>query len=121
MNMANKYLNIGDRVKMIVDSVKLKEKDRMILAGAIAFHLQDYSEQEIVSFCADKDEQWSEEHNKIKDAIFSKLHEMIGLCGHCGERICAGKKSNSYLPALISTDNIIAAIDLALSKLDGGS
>lgn len=44
-----RYLDIGDRVKMILDdkNIKISEHDRMILAGAIAAHMQMYAEQEI--------------------------------------------------------------------------
>ena len=49
-------LDIDDRVKAILDSKSLKnklaERERAILAGAIAIHLNDYAEQELQLFLA---------------------------------------------------------------------
>lgn len=54
---------------------------------------------------------------KIKDAIITELHNNAGLCGHCGKRKCHNKKLNSFLPGSIKTDEIIHAIDVAISKI----
>jgi hypothetical protein len=49
--MSTNYIDIGDRIKMIFESVPKEVKDveelMQFLAGAIAFHLDDYAEQEI--------------------------------------------------------------------------
>lgn len=54
---------------------------------------------------------------QIKDAIITELHVLTGLCGHCGKRRCPGKKSSSFLPGSIKTDEVIHAIDVAISKI----
>jgi hypothetical protein len=52
----------------------------------------------------------SEEETKM--TIAARLHERIGICGHCGERRCHGRSSNSQLPLMISADDVIWALSL---------
>lgn len=53
----------------------------------------------------------------LKDIIITELHNVAGVCAHCGEKDCASKLSNSKLLAYIDTDNILTAIDRAVEKI----
>ena len=48
-------------------------------------------------------------YDDYNQKFFHALHEIVGVCGHCGKRKCAGKASHSILPETISLDNVIAA------------
>lgn len=48
-------------------------------------------------------------HQDFLDRFFHALHELVGICGHCGKKGCAGRKSHSVLPAKIDRESIIAA------------
>lgn len=37
------------------------------------------------------------------------LHELVGICGHCGKKKCPGKQSHSTLPAEIPTTDVMEA------------
>lgn len=49
------------------------------------------------------------------DEFWLALHDRVGVCGHCGTRSCAGRKSNSVLPKILKTRDVQAAIDAALT------
>ena len=51
--------------------------------------------------------------DKIRDAFIDKLHEMVGICGHCGKRKCPGRAQHSRIPETISKWAIIDAINYA--------
>lgn len=53
---------------------------------------------------------------QTKEKILSELHELVGLCGHCGKRSCAGRKTSSFLPANIPYESVIEAINKALNE-----
>lgn len=59
-----------------------------------------------------------DQREKIKDAILTELHELVGICGHCGARACAGRKSQSFLPGSIPYESVIESIELGLRKSD---
>lgn len=52
----------------------------------------------------------------MKEVILTELHELVGLCGHCGKRNCAGRKSQSFLPGEIPYEKVIEAIDKVLAS-----
>ena len=54
---------------------------------------------------------WDRSAHQTKENILSELHELVGLCGHCGKRSCAGRKSSSFLPANIPYESVIEAIN----------
>ncbi len=54
---------------------------------------------------------------RTKEELFSELHNTVGLCRHCGKHLCAGRASNSYLPESISTEDVLQAIEVAISKM----
>lgn len=48
----------------------------------------------------------------IKERIVTRLHERVGICGHCGKKKCAGKNGNSWLPQKMNVEDVLWAIDL---------
>lgn len=56
----------------------------------------------------------------IKEAILIRLHEAVGICGHCGKRRCPQPVA-SQLPAKLNVQDVLDAIDLDdLSAAEGG-
>lgn len=45
--------------------------------------------------------------------FWDKLHDLAGLCGHCGKRTCPQRKAWSGLPATLNLDHVIAAAKAA--------
>lgn len=52
------------------------------------------------------------EAEDAKELIIMRLHERCGICGHCGKKKCAAKSSNSRLPAKMSVEDVLWAINL---------
>ena len=55
-------------------------------------------------------------YHDLKDKIFNKLHDMCGLCGHCGKKKCGGRESHSVLPKTLPTEDVLLAIEQVLKK-----
>lgn len=55
----------------------------------------------------------------MKEAILLELHELAGLCGHCGKRSCGGRHSQSFLPDKIPYEKVVEAIDKAVKREPG--
>lgn len=45
------------------------------------------------------------------EQVLNALHEKLGVCGHCGKRNCASRKSWSKLPVKLDTDKVVSAIE----------
>lgn len=56
------------------------------------------------------------ELEKIKEKIWTELHDKVGICGHCGKKTCHGKSSYSRLPRNIDTDILLEILDDILSE-----
>ena len=60
-------------------------------------------------------EQLAEAQERAEEIVFSALHEVFAVCGHCGKRKCPERKSNSRLP-----DEIFKPVRAALDAATGG-
>ena len=49
------------------------------------------------------------------EKFWAALHESVGRCGHCGNRICEGQKDHSILPDRLKTEDVVAAMRRATS------
>jgi chromosome segregation ATPase len=58
--------------------------------------------------------QLAEAQERAEEIVFSALHEVFAVCGHCGKRKCPERKSNSRLP-----DEIFKPIRAALDAATG--
>jgi hypothetical protein len=54
--------------------------------------------------------------DELKDKIFIELHNLCGLCSHCGKRACHGRASGSVLPEKLPRNDVILAIERAFKK-----
>jgi len=50
--------------------------------------------------------------HQAKEQILNRLHESVGICGHCGKRECPHRRKHSVLPEAITLPEILKAIDL---------
>lgn len=48
----------------------------------------------------------------LRAKILQRLHDIAGLCGHCGKRKCGGRTGHSILPERLKTDDVLAAINV---------
>ena len=48
-------------------------------------------------------------YDQWHERFFTALHAVVGICGHCGKRKCAGRKEHSVLPKILSLDDVVAA------------
>ena len=55
----------------------------------------------------------------LKEKVFTELHNLCGLCGHCGKRKCGGREQHSVLPKSLPTNDVILAIERAFKEVDG--
>lgn len=56
------------------------------------------------------------EEKTVGQKLLDELHERAGICGHCGNRKCLGKKQWSNLPDELKTDDVLAAIKAATGE-----
>jgi hypothetical protein len=56
--------------------------------------------------------------NEQKERIFTELHNLCGMCGHCGKRDCAVRATHSVLPDKLDRNNVIIAIERAFKQTD---
>lgn len=49
------------------------------------------------------------------EKFWAALHESVGRCGHCGNRVCDGRKAHSILPDRLRTEDVVAAMKRARS------
>ena len=54
--------------------------------------------------------------NAEREAIVRRLHERIGICGHCGKRKCGGRADHSTLPEKARIDDVLAAINAEVAS-----
>jgi len=55
---------------------------------------------------------------QIYDKIIDILHERFGVCGHCGKRLCEGRKENSTLPNKLPTSETLEVLRQAFEGED---
>ena len=48
--------------------------------------------------------------------VYEALHELVGRCGHCGNRKCPHRKGHSVLPGSVSMETVHAALRMAKEK-----
>lgn len=49
----------------------------------------------------------------VAKKLLDELHDRFGICNHCGQRNCPGRKQWSRLPETLKTDDVLAALRLA--------
>jgi hypothetical protein len=45
--------------------------------------------------------------------VYAALHEVVGICGHCGKKKCPGRKQHSQLPGSVSMNQLDRALRIA--------
>ena len=48
---------------------------------------------------------------KVIEELYDKIHDKLGVCGHCGKHDCGGRSSHSVLPESISSSKLIEITD----------
>jgi hypothetical protein len=56
--------------------------------------------------------------NERKNRIFTELHNLCGICGHCGKRDCAERATHSVLPDLLDRNSVIIAMERSFKQVD---
>lgn len=46
--------------------------------------------------------------------LVDELHERAGICGHCGKRDCPDRSAYSKLPATLSLQTVLGAMEKVL-------
>ena len=61
-----------------------------------------------------------EKMREMREQFFRELHDIAGLCGHCGKRECSHRNTHSILPDTVAQDDIFTAFERADIALNNG-